>query len=165
MKIKSRNYYAPCFILSCIITIFLYAILLNRLFPNQLLTIISMIGAFYAFLYSQNRQQTQLFKELFTEFNLRYNNMNDSLTEIIRKLKNNKKNLSHKDYKILIDYINLCAEEYLYYSAGYIDENVWNTWLEGMKYYFNYPDIRKILINELETNNYYGFNTKILIRA
>ncbi len=43
------------------------------------------------------------------------------------------------DEKILYDYFNLCAEEFLFQEADYIDEKVWQSWLRGMAHFAEDP--------------------------
>ncbi|MBK8516192.1 MAG: hypothetical protein IPL55_07840 [Saprospiraceae bacterium] len=58
---------------------------------------------------------------------------------------------------IIIDYLNLCAEEYLWYKKGRIDTEVWSAWKAGMIYYFKQDafkdDIEK---QKVQKDSYYG---------
>ena len=59
-----------------------------RFVPNDsqlqlLLTWLAASAGFTAFLYTRHLQETQLFKQLFTEFNQRYNQMNEQLGVVI----------------------------------------------------------------------------------
>lgn len=58
----------------------------------------------------QKLDEARLFKELFQEFNRRYNHMNGHLY----KIKFKESLLSEEDKLFLIDYFNLCSEEYLF---------------------------------------------------
>jgi hypothetical protein len=60
-------------------------------------------------------------------------------------------------YDTLYKYFNLCAEEYLYYTKGYIYPEVWSAWWNGMIVFCRNPRIRRIWSDELNTNAYYGF--------
>jgi hypothetical protein len=67
--------------------------------------------------------------------------------------------LSQTDCDILIDYFNLCGEEYLYYRLGYIFPEVWQAWYNGMlSFYKKNPRIRALWEQELETGSYYGLH-------
>jgi hypothetical protein len=58
-----------------------------------------------------------------------------------------------------------CAEEYMFYELGYIREEAWQAWLEGMRYYYeNNDQIRALWEKELEQNSYYGFTSAHLRR-
>lgn len=112
------------------------------------------IAGFVYFLYSQHNQDTQLFITLFKDFNARYDNMNEKLNAIVDR---ESSELSRDDEKVLFDYFNLCAEEYLFYKTGYIDRDVWCSWLVGMKYFVRNANIRSLWESELKTGSYYGF--------
>jgi hypothetical protein len=68
------------------------------------------------FVQKQKLEEIKLFKELFTEFNARYECLNDKLTDI----KDDKIDDSRLTNKILEDYFNFCSEEYLFYKEGRI---------------------------------------------
>ncbi len=91
----------------------------------------------------------QIQKQLFSEFNQRYDVLNEylikitkykSLEELQEKEKDNYDVIRNK----LNDYFNLCAEEYYWFKKGRIDEDVWFSWEKGMNsWYANYPIIRE----------------------
>jgi len=112
------------------------------------------IGGFVHFLYSQHNQDTQLFVTLFKDFNARYDLLNDKLNDMIDR---NVSELSSEDKKVLFDYFNLCAEEYLFYKTGYIDQDVWRSWLAGMNYFARNASIRSFWKSDLKAGSYYGF--------
>ena len=77
----------------------------------------SVLGLFY-FVFKQHLEEIRLFKELFTEFNARYDAMNERLyLECAASLD---KPLGKEQIAFLYDYFNLCGEEYLYYRKGFI---------------------------------------------
>jgi hypothetical protein len=82
-----------------------------------------------------------LFHNLFRDFNTRYSALNASL----KKLEELSKNAEYtKDalktnivlYDKVIDYLNLCAEEYYWYKQGRVNSAVWNAWYHGMNYWY-----------------------------
>jgi len=84
----------------------------------------------------------QLQKELFTEFNQRYNSLNGYLEKITQykslkelERENSKKNSFLKDK--LNDYFNLCAEEYYLFKNKRIDPDLWKSWEVGMNAWYN----------------------------
>jgi hypothetical protein len=121
-----------------------------------LLALIGASGGFVGFLYSQHLQETQLFKQLFTEFNRRYDLMNEPL-EAIRRRPDGEP-LKPEEHRKLVDYFNLCAEEYLFYRSGYIDDDVWEAWSRGMLYFAQDAEIRTLWEKELRMQSYYGFS-------
>lgn len=113
------------------------------------------IGAALGFCYFAQRQkldELRLFKELFTDFNRRYDEMNDKL-EGIRPIKQLN---DPKLQKTLVDYFNLCAEEYLFFEEGYIHRAAWRSWCRGRLFYLEEDGIRKVWDNEVSQDSYYG---------
>jgi hypothetical protein len=90
-----------------------------------------------------------MMKDLFDEFNRRYSELNNYLSEIEAMYPTTEKlNASENAMKLkqaVQDYFNLCAEEfYWYYHKGRIDEIVWNSWHKGMLYWYGVPGIREM---------------------
>jgi len=107
-------------------------------------------------LQKQKTEELQLFKGLFTEFNRRYDGMNEKLNAIPDKPE--EMEIDDKERKILFDYFNLCGEEYLFFSQGYIYPEVWLAWHKGMKIFRKNSRIKREWDKELETGSYYGLN-------
>jgi len=111
-------------------------------------------------------ENDKIFKELFIFFNDKYDEkFNNCLNEI------DKKTIVNPDYQLLeceqalvIDYLNLCAEEYLWYSKDRIDPLAWSSWEKGMKYYLSIRSIKKHIEKEKpQRDSYYGFFEKFKI--
>jgi hypothetical protein len=117
--------------------------------------IVTILGLAY-FLQQQHLQQAEFFKELVTEFNRRYNRLNDDL---LRSLKDGQP----FDEQKFVDYFNLCAEEWLFYKTGYIYGPVWQAWRNGMKQFGNDARVAKLWQQENQTNSYYGFEFPVEI--
>lgn len=100
-----------------------------------------------------------MFKSLFKEFNERFDALNENLNNIVadQTVKGEKtKN------QIIQDYLNLCAEEYYWFSKGRIPDPVWNSWLKGIKTYLLVPEIKNLFKSELQyESSYYGFFSTI----
>ena len=115
--------------------------------------ILGSVGLLITLIYyyqSSKLSNDRMRKELFTEFNIRYFKIKDSLVDISKcqtidelekdsKLKNN-----------LIDYFNLCAEEYFWYKKGRIDSLIWKAWSAGMNDWYKYPVIQAAWEKEIE---------------
>jgi hypothetical protein len=99
-----------------------------------------------------------LFKQLFKEFNERYDAMNEKLGQLEHEQTRDAVH-SRKARESVVDYLNLCAEEYLWYKKGRIDEEVWTAWLAGMKEKLAVPFIREVFDSEVNNagTSYYGF--------
>ena len=90
---------------------------------------------------------------MFTGFNQRYDAQNNKLLTILK----NSEPLQEEQKQYLIDYFNLCAEEYIFYKAGYIDDRVWDAWYNGMKQFGQDHRISELWGQERKTDSYYGF--------
>lgn len=109
-----------------------------------------LLGVFY-FHHQQKLAEAQFFHHNFKDFNLRYDDLNEDLSHAIQ----NKS--VHENRDRFVDYFNLCAEEFLLYQKGYIPNNVWNSWVKGMAFYWKNEDVRR-LWNAENKDSYYGFN-------
>lgn len=108
---------------------------------------------------SRKLSNDKMNKELFTEFNLRYDKFNDSLNKIVSECETVEE--LEKDTKLkndLIDYFNLCAEEYFWHKKGRIDPLIWKAWSAGMNDWYKYPVIQAAWekeIKEFDCRSYY----------
>lgn len=93
----------------------------------------------------QSIEDDKLFKELFIGFNARYDALNDRFTtlrhfdadaarpvELVCKASQKGCDLQKSDEQLIIDYFNLCAEEYLWFKKGRIPKEVWQAWKAGI---------------------------------
>jgi hypothetical protein len=112
-------------------------------------------GSFAYFVQKQKLEETNLFRELFESFNERYNDLNQELSRIVTSKSDTP--LVADEKALLVDYFNLCAEEYLYLRRGFIFPVVWQSWYNGMQQYYANPRIRALWDKELQTDSYYGF--------
>ena len=115
--------------------------------------------SFFYFFQKQKLDEIRLMKELITDFNSRYDNLNGELNDILRKGDEEPSmELDQNDRAILNDYFNLCAEEYLFKKLGYIHPRVWEAWYRGMEIYFKDRRICELWEQE-EKDSYYGFTS------
>ncbi|HEX4880228.1 MAG TPA: hypothetical protein VFV39_10320 [Limnobacter sp.] len=118
-------------------------------------TVATVVGALLSvayFLQKQKLDELRLFREIFKECNARYNDMNDALAKIAQKPPGA---LTKSDRAKVIDYLNLCGEEYLYFKRGYIEPSVWQAWHNGMKVVVSAPAIAEVWESEKSTSSYY----------
>lgn len=125
-------------------------------------TIIStiIIGAtslFITFYYSRHTARIshdKMMKELFVEFNKRYSDLNDYLLKVSNSF-STKEQLDEAENSVLlkekiIDYFNLCAEEFFWYNhKNRIDGIVWESWQKGMNEWFKVESIRALWEEEV----------------
>lgn len=100
----------------------------------------------------------KFFKELFTDFNKRYDGLNNFLNQI----KDDQK-LTEVEKQRVIDYLNLCAEEYMWVKKGWIPEHIWTSWKNGIKLHQSKSPIKEVFEEErrLWKSSYYGFFDEI----
>ncbi|SCY96157.1 hypothetical protein [Flavobacterium caeni] len=109
-------------------------------------------------------ENDKMFKELFQAFNEKYDiKFNNVLNLIVEKYQNDANyQLDNDEKALLVDYINLCAEEYLWYKKGRIDADVWSAWENGMRYYFQLKPISICVeIEKTQKESYYGLFEKL----
>jgi hypothetical protein len=107
-------------------------------------------GAFV--LQRQYLDELKLFHDLFKDFNNRYAELTDALLSIVQSEKVD----NEQDLRALIDYFNLCAEEYWWYRAGYVPHEVWRSWCLGMLQYIENAPIKGHWEQEVSHGSYYG---------
>lgn len=121
--------------------------------PLAMAVVATGLGFCY-FAVQQKLAETRLFKELFTDFNKRYDGMNEALAEIASAGQVR----TPTDHQKVIDYLNLCAEEFVFYREGYILPEVWRSWRAGMCWYLTREPFISIWDVECESGSYYGFS-------
>ncbi len=119
-------------------------------------------AAFIFFLYKQHLDETRLFMDLFAAFNAKYDDLNGDLNDILDGPADQA--LRPSERKKLFDYFNLCAEEYMYFKAGYIDPEVWLAWRKGMQTFLKSARVESLLIEELKGGSYYGLSIEEIKR-
>ena len=119
--------------------------------------ILAIVASFLAYRHNKLTREISndnLQKQLFTEFNSRYDKLNDLLRfvmefsqekeeEFMKALENEMFGEFTKSYiKFKInDYFNLCSEEYYWYSKRRVDERIWSSWKKGMNDIYNSSSI------------------------
>jgi hypothetical protein len=107
-------------------------------------------------------ENDKVFKELFKEFNNRYDTVFNDFLNKLDEEKEVKLVLDLNEKLKVIDYINMCAEEYLWYKKGRIPEEVWRAWKSGIIYYIQLPCIKKVFKEQsLQKDSYYGLFDEI----
>jgi hypothetical protein len=118
---------------------------------------LAMVGALatvYVGLLNYWLQRDNVMQGLFTAFNARYDKLNDGLMAIA---KGQPLEPGVDPERIIVDYLNLCAEEYFWYLRGRIDKDIWRAWQFGMNEWMKVPAIRTIAKQEAAAkDSYYG---------
>jgi hypothetical protein len=97
-------------------------------------------------------------KELFTEFNKRYNELNDNLNLLSSSTLEDFSNWFLPEDRVKIkatiyDFFNLCSEEYYWKNEGRIPKKVWKSWERGMNDIYNRSEVIKTMWEEECQNN------------
>ena len=122
---------------------------------------ISLFSIFYSFL-KQNRDDEMFFKELFKDFNGRYDShMNDMFNDLRSRESTGelmKTELSDSEKLIIIDYFNMCSEQYFWYTKKRILPEVWSAWEAGMLANLSLKPVLLVFNDEKkDSKSYYGF--------
>lgn len=123
-------------------------------------SVVAVVGSLLSLLYflqKQKLEELRLFRDLFKDFNARYDAMNDRFAVICRS---NEGAFEASEQQLLIDYFNLCGEEYLYYQQGYIPPAVWESWHRGMQLIIACPRVNELWRVESASGSYYGLPLK-----
>jgi len=155
LKLRNRAKFPYYFLIASTLTIAGWIRFAPQHPPELLLSIFVGIAGFAYFLYGQHLNETKLFKELFLEFNARYDKLNKELNAVLSSQADGA--LSASDRDTLFAFFNLCAEEYFFYTIGYVDQHVWSAWSNGMAVFFRHVRIRELWASECKTESYYGF--------
>lgn len=95
---------------------------------------------------------------MFTHFNERYDKFNGPLAALAGE----GTEITQEQRNLIVDYFNLCAEEYLFYQEGYIHRRVWRSWCRGMAWYLKRHPFKDIWNEEIKTESFYGLTEEII---
>ncbi|MEZ4757241.1 MAG: hypothetical protein R2817_10480 [Flavobacteriales bacterium] len=122
---------------------------------------LGMIGAcatVYVGLLNYWLQRDKVMQDLFTAFNLRYDRLNGELLDIA------KGSYTGDPERVIVDYLNLCAEEYFWYTRCRIDTAIWRAWRNGMENWLQVPVILAVAERESkQRDSYYGLFEEVRV--
>ena len=113
------------------------------------------IGVFAFGVQKQHVEEVRLFRELFKEFNERYDKQNEKLNRICSEKLPDSTPFNSDQIDTLYNYFNLCGEEHLYFQKGFIYRETWQSWKNGMKFFRKNSRIKILWDEELRTGSYY----------
>ena len=122
---------------------------------------VATVLGFCYFVQAQKLAETKLFHELFTAFNASYDGKNGDLARIAEQ-NTPMAQLSLDDRSIIVDYFNLCAEEYLFYQDGFIHPEAWRSWCRGMSWYLRRHPFKDIWNEEVKSDSFYGLTLEVI---
>lgn len=142
--------------------VFVSAVLLISVFSRGPASDFAALGAvgigIWSFAYGvqkQHLEEVRLFRELFKEFNERYDQQNEKLNRIYCEEQPDNTPFTPEQKDILYNYFNLCGEEHLYFQKGFIYPEVWQSWENGMKFFRRNRRIERLWDEELRNDSYY----------
>ena len=121
---------------------------------HQFVAIAAGVFAFAFGVQKHNLEEMKWFKELFQQFNSRYDALHEDLNSIYKQRPSLP--LEEHEIKTLFKYFNLCGEEHLYFDKGFICEEAWTAWYNGMRLFRRDPRIKQLWNDELGEDSYYG---------
>jgi hypothetical protein len=121
---------------------------------SVLLTVVGGVGALAFYLHRRHAEDARLVKELLADFNERYDKLGSDLQFAVCRHGDFEKETELK----FVRYFNLCAEEWLFWRAGYIYDPVWQAWQNGMRQYSKDRRVMSLWDAEAKTDSYYGFD-------
>lgn len=156
MKIFKKNLESVFSGILFLIAIILYWLKIINV--NLFLGLLGSIATIYFGVLKLKIEGDVLFKELFETFNDRYN---ADLNDLFNTLKNDvQRRLSKDEINLVIDYFNLCAEEFLWNKKKRIPDDVWKAWKAGILENLEIKQVKEVYDIETATErgkiSYYG---------
>ena len=155
-----------------ILTAISFAIVIYLIWYKQVNTAmaIGIMGVFVSFYFGilkYKLENDKIFKDLFVTFNERYN---DELNDLLNTLRiEEDRVLKNNEIKLIVDYFNLCAEEYLWYSRNRIPTTVWLAWKAGIMENLKINQVKEVYLQETKTKNaqksFYGLAKELNVET
>lgn len=154
-RIKTNLPTILAFIIASIIVVLYFRIGYDE---RVLLGMLGIIATMYLGTLRTRLEHDKLFKELFTDFNSKYDK---DLNDLFNDLRlNPERALKIDEKKLIFDYFNLCAEEYLWKKKGRIPLDVWDAWKAGIQSNLEISQVRELFNQEARDKktrkSYYG---------
>lgn len=164
MKKFFSKYYLP--IIAAFLLVVAFYVLFFCLEEKKAEVYISVIAAILALYFGLLKHQIsndEMFLTIFSDFNSIYNN---DFNDLLNELRTNVKwELTQKEVNLIIDYFNLCAEEYLWFKKGRLPKDIWNAWKAGIMENLQITQVYEIYKKEMRIDNnrkaYYGLEDEI----
>lgn len=165
MKWIIRN--IESFIISIIFIVLILVYSFFKIDTKILVGLFGTVATIYLGLIKSKIENDKLFKSLFTEFNSRYDK---DLNDLINRIRDDiKYELNSSEKNLIIDYFNLCSEEYLWRRRNRIPNSVWESWKAGIKENLEIKQVREIYDKETKTengsNSFYGLVKELSMAA
>jgi hypothetical protein len=125
---------------------------MDGIFAGVIIGLFTLLSTIYFSYKTKQRENDSFMKELFKEFNKRYDKLNGKLYFIIEsQISHEEYSLTQLDKNVLYDFFNLCAEEFFWYKKGRIDPKLWKSWNAGMNFWFSHQVIKDLWLEEMKS--------------
>jgi hypothetical protein len=134
---------------------------------TSMISIVAIFISLYFGILKERNENDRIFKDLFESFNNKYNGeMNDLFNELRRNPEQSIESINENGKNIIIDYFNLCSEEYLWYTKGRIPTNVWKAWKHGIIQNISIQQVKDLYREEIKHSekSYYGLAKELNIK-
>lgn len=165
MKFIRKNwvFLSTAILFVLVITAYAY----NHIKIEVFIGLLGVIASLYFGILKYKMENDKMFQELFTSFNERYNDDFNNLMNSLKK-KPNKVLKKTGDKNLIIDYFNLCAEEFLWYRKNRIPKEVWDAWKAGIIENLEIKQVLEVYISETKSKrgkkSYYGLVEELDIK-
>lgn len=149
-----KNIWTWCVVTSALVVVLDIVVPSPYRSASVLLGIVASFWALAFYVHRRRVEDTRFAKELLTEFNGRYDKLGSELQFAV----SHRGELERETELKFIRYFNLCAEEWLFWRAGSIDDQIWNAWRNGMKQYAKDARVMALWDEEAKSDSYYGFD-------
>lgn len=96
-------------------------------------------------------EEDKIFRELFEKFNKLYD---EKFNEKLNGITNDTLEV---DEELIVDYLNFCSEEYLWFRRSRVPYIVWEAWKKGILFHLRKEPIKRIVeIERIQKESYYG---------
>jgi len=108
---------------------------------NIIISIVGSVIAIGSWYISDRRNKDRFEKELFDSFNSRYSSINQDI--LLSSKKKTFNICSENEKNAIIDYANICSEEYYWYTKKRISDKIWKSWLSGIRFHYEHNAVFK----------------------
>lgn len=129
-KFLSRNQTPICIYFGAVASTVIIPLLFEGDFLASQLSVLTLSTTLFLGFLNYQHNQDRLFKDLFKEFNERYNALSEQFQYLHDKYNPEVKltEIGKDDFSNIVSYLNLCAEEYFWFDKGRIDFSAWESW-------------------------------------
>lgn len=148
-------------IFAVLLSIIFYLFHTNLIESNFFFGILGSVTSLYLGVSQYKLSHDKMVMELFSKFNSRYD---EDLNDLFNKIQNEEiTELCSKQRLQIIDYLNLCAEEYYWFRKGVLPNKIWKAWKSAIENNLNHQVVVGVKDEEFLNfeDSYYGLSKEI----